>query len=213
VARQHPVTPAGRVRRGELAAVAYAQIAALGLEGLRIREVAREAGLNHATLLHYFPTKEDLVEAVVDHLLTLLVTPVTEAPAPGAGTIEQLRHELADIAIRLEQQPQLFLVLTELQSRAVRDPAVATALARLDAAWHSYLAGMVRTGISRGELRAELDPDRAARLLMVLFRGMGLEALRRPAGPAASGGGPALETDPAGLTADAGRLIERWLRP
>ncbi len=201
------MTPAGQVRRGELAAVAYAQIAARGLEGLRIREVAREAGINHATLLHYCPTKEDLIEAAVDHLFTLLVTPVTKAPAPGAGTIEQLRHELADIAVRLDQQPELFRVLTELQSRAARDRAAAAALARLDGAWHSYLAGMVRTGISRGELRAGLDPDRAARLLMVLFRGLGLEALRRP-GPA-----PALAVGPPGLIEDASSLLERWLRP
>ncbi len=204
--------------------MAYAQIAARGLEGLRIREVAREAGINHATLLHYCPTKEDLIEAVVDHLLMLLVSRATPAPAPGAGTIAQLRHELADIAVRLEQQPGLFRVLTELQSRSARDPAVAAALARLDAAWHSYLATMVRTGISRGEVRAGLDPDRAARLLMVLFRGLGLEALRSPvpatdpagltADPARLTADPArLTADPARLTADAASLLERWLRP
>ena len=202
--RQRPVTQAARVRRGELAAMAYAQIAARGLEGLRIREVAREAGINHATLLHYCPTKEDLIEAVADHLLTLLMSPATPAPAPGAGAMAQLRHELADVAVRLEQQPGLFRVLTELQSRAARDPAVATALARLDEAWHSYLAGMLRAGVGSGELRPGLDPDRAARLLMVLFRGLGLEALRSPR-PAAAGA--------ARLAEDAASLLERWLRP
>jgi len=169
--------------------------------------VAREAGINHATLLHYCPTKEDLIEAVVDHLLTLLMSPATQAPAPGAGAIAQLRHELADIGVRLEQQQGLFRVLTELQSRGARDPAVAAALARLDAAWHSYLAGIVRAGVGTGELRAGLDPDRAARLLMVLFRGLGLEALRRP------GEAPALAAGPPGLIAEAATLLDRWLRP
>ncbi|MHB8295209.1 MAG: TetR/AcrR family transcriptional regulator [Acidimicrobiales bacterium] len=194
-----PARPAHQARRRELAAIAYAQIAERGLEGLRVREVASGAGINHATLIYYFPTKADLVAAVVDHVLGLLLVPaVAPAPGPGEAVMRRLGHELDDIAARLDHQPEIFRVLTELQLRGQRDAEVAGALARMDAAWHGYLAAMVRSGIESGELRAALDADEVARALTVLFRGLGLEALR----PGRA----------AGVVQDALDMLRRWLR-
>ena len=56
-------------RRSALVLAAYRQIAARGFEGLRTREVAAEVGVNIATLHYYFPTKEKLIEGVVEHAM------------------------------------------------------------------------------------------------------------------------------------------------
>ncbi len=192
--------PAHQARRAELAGIAYAQIADRGLEGLRVRDVAAEAGINHATLIYYFPTKADLVAAVVDHVLGLLLVPaVTPAPAANQAVMRRLAHELDDVAARLDQHPEIFRVLTELQLRGGRDVEVADALARMDDAWHVYLASMLCAGMDSGELRPDLDTDRAATLLTVVFRGLGLEALRSKAHP------------PQLLVEEASEMLAHWL--
>src|SRR5205809_67708 len=94
-------------RRGALVRAAYNQIAERGFEGLRTREVAGEAGVNIATLHYYFPTKEKLIEGVVEHELdsdevaamvvaTLrnLTLPVASSGARGDQALRQLERWL-----------------------------------------------------------------------------------------------------------------------
>ena len=45
---------------------AFDKIAENGLEGLRLRDVAAAAGIDHSTVHHYFATKEDLYRAILD---------------------------------------------------------------------------------------------------------------------------------------------------
>src|SRR5882672_3117237 len=59
-------------RRRSLVLAAYELIADKGFEELRTRDVAARAGVNIATLHYYFGSKEDLIEGVVEYLLTLL---------------------------------------------------------------------------------------------------------------------------------------------
>ena len=61
---------APEARRDELVLAAYREIAENGFEGLRTREVAGAVGVNVATLHYYFPSKEDLIKAVVGHAMS-----------------------------------------------------------------------------------------------------------------------------------------------
>ena len=56
------------VRRKLIVEAAFKAIADEGFEGLRTRDIADRVGINCATLHHYFPTKEDLIAGVADHL-------------------------------------------------------------------------------------------------------------------------------------------------
>ena len=56
-------------RRQALVAAAYRQIADVGFEGLRTREVAAAVGINVATLHYYFPSKEILIRDVLKHAM------------------------------------------------------------------------------------------------------------------------------------------------
>lgn len=59
-ATKRPGAPSRRARILEISARAFAE---KGLEGVRLHDVAREAGLNQATLLYYFPSKKELYKA------------------------------------------------------------------------------------------------------------------------------------------------------
>src|SRR5438046_9251085 len=108
-------------RRGALVRAAYNQIAEHGFEGLRTREVAGEAGVNIATRHYYFPTKEKLIEGVVEHAMELFRTTL----APHGSPSDQLRNHLRSVKRLVQDEPRLGVVMGELTLRSARDPGIA----------------------------------------------------------------------------------------
>lgn len=180
----------GGDRRTALVLATVRCIAEKGFEGLRLREVAAEVGINHATIHHYFATKEALVGAVVDHALARLA-----ATMPGEGpAVEQLRTHLAALRRLVRDDPALFRVLHELGLRAVRDPAIRPMVQGMEDSWRGSLSALFERGIREGGWAIELDPAGAAALTMALVKGAS-------EGPASA---------PGELEA-ATRQLERWI--
>ncbi|MBX5467272.1 MAG: TetR/AcrR family transcriptional regulator [Firmicutes bacterium] len=164
-----------RGRRAAIVAAATQEIAERGLEGFRLRAVAERVGLHHATVLHYFPTKEALLRAVVEALLEALRQEGRAQPAKTPW--EALEQEWHDLGRRLSEAPAFFVVLAEFELRAFRDPAVASALHPLFSAWREYLQELVRRGMAAGAMRRDLPVAAVVESLMVQFRGFGLRVL------------------------------------
>src|SRR5262249_61420861 len=140
--------------RGERVVTAYRQIAAKGFEGLRVREVAAQAGINNATLHHHFPTKEALIQGVVGHLLKEFQ--IGRAPREDRREplpIEELRYEFEDLRYRVRDTPEMYVVLMELYVRSLRNPAVARALETLERQWSNHLIGILQRGARMGAFR------------------------------------------------------------
>jgi AcrR family transcriptional regulator len=56
----------GRIRREDILRSAVAVYSEVGYHGSSLREIAKRAGITHAGLLYYFPTKEALLTAVLE---------------------------------------------------------------------------------------------------------------------------------------------------
>ncbi|MCP3803067.1 TetR/AcrR family transcriptional regulator [Allokutzneria sp. A3M-2-11 16] len=145
-----------------IVAAAFAQIAKKGLEGLRQRQVATTVGLDHSTLHHYFPTKEDLVASVVEHT-TAQLWPTVRAEG---STADQVRRHLRLMARALRERSELFVVLCELNLRALRDPAIRVILDRSDQAWREALRERLARGAWPGG-----DPAAGADLVIAAIKG------------------------------------------
>ena len=168
----------GSGRRRELVEIAYRHIAERGFEGLRVREVALEAGINNATLHYYFPTKEALIQGVVGYLLQEFTTSRVPRPNDGTETPQaELRREFEDLRHRLHETPQMGIVLTELKVRSLRDPAIAQMLAALDNGWRGYLVSIIERGIGAGVFRPDLDPTITATALIAQLKGIGFQTM------------------------------------
>ncbi len=172
-------TPA-KNRRRELVQIAYRHIAERGFEGLRIHDVAQEAGINNATLHYYFPTKEALIQGVVDHLIEEFSDQRESSSFSKLGNpMDELRLEFDDTLRRIRERPDQIVVFTELLIRSLRDPVIASIFGQLDAGWREYLEAVISQGIREGLFRPDLDLKVAATVIMALFKGYNYQMLDR----------------------------------
>ena len=170
-----PASVASRNKRSlEVVSAAYSLIAEKGFEGLRTREVADKVGINSATLHYYFPTKEALIQGVVEHLMQELRTSRAK-PRDPQSALDRLRAEFADLRLRLREAPEQLAVLTELAVRAWRDPAIARMLQYLDDGWRGHLTSILEAGIAEGVFRADLEVVATADAMMSQLRGLGYQ--------------------------------------
>jgi AcrR family transcriptional regulator len=152
------------------------QIATKGFEGLRFQEVAKQAGINNATLYYHFPTKEALIQAVVMHLTEeLKKTRGLPKDAP-ANAREELRLEFEDIRELLRTQPKLFVVLTELSLRGLRDPVIERMGKSRDDFWRVHLSSIIERGVEQGVFRQGINVEAAVTALMAQIKGIGYHA-------------------------------------
>ena len=169
--------PKGRIRREDILTAAIAVYTEAGYHGSSLREVAKRAGITHAGLLYYFPTKEALLAAVLERRdREDAVREQLNAP-PGR---EVLRHWLA-LAKHNVTHPGIVELYSRLAAEAVAPDHPA----------HDYFVRHYRIArrsafetfrvlAERGELRPGVDPNVAALTYMSLSDGLQVQWLTKP---------------------------------
>jgi AcrR family transcriptional regulator len=163
-------------RRQELVLAAYREIAERGFEGLRTREVAASVGVNIATLHYYFPTKESLIRAVLNHAMERFRTTLTVDASPT----DQMRSYLRAVRKLLLDEPELGAVMAELALRSVRDEAIGSIMDEMYDVWHATMRGLLRRAVREGKVRRELDTDGVAALIVATLTSMTLPVMSDP---------------------------------
>jgi AcrR family transcriptional regulator len=165
-------------RRQALVLAAFQTIAEKGFEGLRVRDIAAQVGINGATLHHYFPTKEDLIRAVIEYSITRLRSTMENLEVDQAPAV-RLHAHLANLYQLMQQEPALFVVLAEVSLRAQRRP-VMHFLMEQRTVWHDLLADILQKGIAQQTWPADLDPSATAWMIITLMEGASLWAASFP---------------------------------
>jgi AcrR family transcriptional regulator len=176
--RSHKPIPLGRPANPEARAQRRAQI----IEGARTcflrkgfhaattAEISAEAGVSVANLYQYFPTKDDLVQALIENDLAedlALVRLVDEAGS--------LREGLARIDTLLATEPdyaeQTRLKL-EIIGEAARNPHIAAVVKAADARMVEAMITLLERRQQAGEVRRDADPAVIAELILALYDGV-----------------------------------------
>ncbi len=171
-------TPPPRRRRkdarpGEILAAALALFGERGFSATRLDDVAARAGVSKGTVYLYYPTKEDLFRAVLRQgLIPNLEAMEVELATHQGSTAELLgligRRLLALMDTNLTVIPKLVL------AEAGNFPALAQFYAdEVVKRAMALLAGILRRGMDRGELRT-IDPQDAIPSIMAPFLMMAL---------------------------------------
>lgn len=117
-------------RRTTLADAGIRVLAQAGARGLTHRAVDAAAGTPRGTASNYFPTRDDLISALVDRIGERLTPDPETASSRAARTPDRelFADYLRDVVRRLSADPHVSLALFELRLEARRRPTVAKAL-------------------------------------------------------------------------------------
>jgi AcrR family transcriptional regulator len=157
----------GEDRRQHILAVALRLMTRGGGRATTLGQVAREAGMSTAGLLHHFPSKEQLLHAVLD------ARDAQDEASADFGS--DLDAQLRGVRRRFDRSPGLmgmFIVLL-CESLDAGAPLHERFLGRYRSALR-MLAGAIRRGQQSGRFRAEVDADvKASEIVAFLY---GIEA-------------------------------------
>ena len=166
----------GEDRRQRILAVAQRMVSRNGGRGTTLGEIAQEAGVSSAGLLHHFASKEQLLNAVLD---ARDVDDLANADL-AADTIEQLER----VTDRFQRSPELIGMFTVLLAENL-DPGAPLHdrfLGRYREAV-AIVADSIRRGQRAGRYRTDLDPAVKAAEIVAFLSGMETSWLLDPSIP------------------------------
>ncbi|HEU5432139.1 MAG TPA: TetR/AcrR family transcriptional regulator [Thermomicrobiales bacterium] len=147
-------------------------IARRGVRGLRVEEIAREAGVSVALIYYYFEGRAELLRRALEYVneraddYTRPPLPA-DAPAPDA-LVAMLLREIQDDPTVVES----VVVWHELLASAIFEPGLREAVSRSDAGWVASIAAVVRRGQAEGTIPPPIDADAVAQRLTALVEGL-----------------------------------------
>src|SRR5260370_34623344 len=113
-------------RREAILAAAYDTLAEKGIAAIQIAEIAERAGIAAGTVYRYFPSKTELVAAVVAGLCEQEIAALEQAAAAAPGPLSALAAAIATFAMRAIARRQLVLALMAEPIEPDLDGALAT---------------------------------------------------------------------------------------
>lgn len=162
-------------RRADIVDAAMSVFAARGYHGGSLRDIARELDLSLTSLVHHFPSKSDLLEAVLEH-----------ADKQADWVEESLRDVgVKGTVLRLWEfnsgHPQLLrlLAIVAAEASAPDHPAHAWFVHR----YHRVVTGLARAveyDRAQGRIQGDTDPLDVARALTAGWDGLQLQWLLDP---------------------------------
>lgn len=164
-------------KRQEILEAAVRCFVKYGFHGASISQICSEAGMSAGHLYHYFPSKESMVEAIIDANLQRAEQRFSQALQQRGSVLDVLTDELRHSALSGgDRTPLLFDMFAE--SR--RNPSTAKMLGRHSHTMQTFLVELLRRGQAQGEIDASLDPTELAPVFMSLLDGMKTLELRNP---------------------------------
>jgi len=156
-------------RQAEILEAAERCFARSGFHQASMQDICAEAGMSPGNLYRYFRSKEALIAGISERnraQAAAALGDIGKAPDFFAALAEHARHHL------IERSADEVGLCAEIMSESRRNPEVARLCEKIERDIKNRLAAMLRSAIERGEVRADLDVESAALVLMVLVDGM-----------------------------------------
>lgn len=177
VAATTPATTPKRTRNAEatrerILAVCMEVFAQSGFRGMRVSEIAKRVGITEAGVLHHYPSKQALLDALLEFRERDTTAITGEfVDVRGFDGIRALL-QIAELITRNPLRTQLYLVL---QAESLGpDRQARDYLQVRDQRTTDVIARRIREAQEDGTARDGIDPDAIAREVLAFMKGMDL---------------------------------------
>ena len=163
------LTPKGARTRARIVEEAAALIHEHGVAGTTLEDVKAAAEVSGSQLYHYFPDKNDLVQAVIDYQADAIVNRQRQVLGSANG-VEAWRNMVITAAKRTKARGgcQLGSLVGQL---AESDPEARALIAAGFGQWAAAISDGLRSLHADGKLSSDIDPDDLATTLLATLQG------------------------------------------
>ena len=168
---------AGDEARAKILAIAFELMAEKGYRGTSIAQVAARAGISQSGLLHHFPSKQDLLIAVIDYRQQVDSRTLTDAaghPLLGWAAFDAL----AELVRKNSERPQVVRMFSTLCAEALdADHPAHTWIQGHFADGERTLVDAIEFGIADETMRPDIPAATVAHLTLAIMDGLQLQWL------------------------------------
>lgn len=141
-----------------------------GFHAASTAEISEKASISVAGLYQHFPTKADLVLALVEEDLELDLAWVS-----SLAKAERIHDGLAALAVQYATDiscGEAMRLRLEVTAEASRNPKIAAVFAEVEARLVTAITRLVSDRQAKGEIDADLDPALTARAILAFLDGL-----------------------------------------
>ncbi|MBL1436910.1 MAG: TetR family transcriptional regulator [Rhodobacteraceae bacterium] len=182
-------------RKAQIVDEAMRLAAELGPDRMTTQKLADAVGITQAAIFRHFPTKSEIWQAVADRIGSVMPANITESDQPPLDRLRMIVQRQFEFIVKTPSIPAI-LYSRELhaENEALRKQFLEMITKR-----QALFAGLFKAAVDAGDIRPELDPEDAARLVLAFIQGMAMRW--------------SMEERQFDLVADGMRLLELQLRP
>lgn len=148
-------------KRAEVLGAAATLFKQQGFHSTRLVDVAREAGLDRATIYYYAGSKEELLQDIVGGVLDTAIAAAEELRSNAALTGMQRLHQIFVILMTSyeENYPATFVYIQEqMHQVGVQETEWAQLIMKRTRLFDRMLIDFIKEGIEDGDLRSDIPP-------------------------------------------------------
>ncbi len=158
-----PITGADPEKRTRILTAAIRTFGQRGFHEARIAEIAADAGVAEGTVYLYFKNKEDLLAVIFDDTMDGVLEEGRQMAARDAPAIDRLKAIL-DLHFSFLSSDRSLASVFQIELR--RSARLVERFSRSKLVeYFRLLEGVIRDGITRGEIREDLAPRLGVRIL------------------------------------------------
>ena len=154
-------------RRDQIIDTARRLFGERGSTDVSMDDIAAQAGVARSTVYVYFANRDELLRACVQSMYDRLQETIALAEDGGATPVERLHGLIVGVLERIDESPAFFRLAMAVQSttNAAGSEAVGGALMMIGLDMIRVLDNLVVAGITTGDFRSDLNPERAVVLV------------------------------------------------
>ncbi len=160
-------------RRQQIIEAAARCFSRQGFHKTTMQDICTESVLSPGAIYRYFPSKEEIIEAMAEESLRRNVALIQEIKE--RGDTQEVLDQLSDTffgPLDCADCEGDIRCDVELWGEALREPRILDICRRAERSHSELFAEIVREGQAKGEISAELDAEAVARVMISFYQGL-----------------------------------------
>lgn len=136
----------------------FSVIAEHKISGTNLRQIAKQAGISLGTLHYYFPSKAELLLALLDFMRDLFHQGQREITGQHLTSLEKLYRFLLQEKRYLVEQRQMLEVFFDFWSQGLQDSEIQSRIQKIYETWRQDIEAVVAEGVESGDFSSDIAP-------------------------------------------------------